>query len=72
MLLVFASSIFVLVKDVEAVNHFMKNSSDEDLLNCDYIEFVMHVSFTFISSDIYLLSETVPFPISLQVSSGQS
>ncbi|TCD63166.1 hypothetical protein EIP91_005894 [Steccherinum ochraceum] len=38
MLLVFASSIFVLVKDIEAVNNFMKNSSDEDLLNCDYIE----------------------------------
>ncbi|THH31144.1 hypothetical protein EUX98_g3058 [Antrodiella citrinella] len=38
MLLVFASSIFVLVKDVEAVNSFMKDSSDEDLLNCDYIE----------------------------------
>ncbi|KAI0070957.1 hypothetical protein K474DRAFT_1776490 [Panus rudis PR-1116 ss-1] len=38
MLLVFASSIFVLVMDIEAVNHFMKNSTDEDLLNCDYIE----------------------------------
>ncbi|KAH8099626.1 hypothetical protein BXZ70DRAFT_894518 [Cristinia sonorae] len=38
MLLVFASSLFVLVKDVEAVNNFMKNSRDEDLLDCDYIE----------------------------------
>ncbi|KAI0086380.1 hypothetical protein BDY19DRAFT_986640 [Irpex rosettiformis] len=38
MLLVFASSIFVLVNDVQAVNHFMKNSSDADLSDCEYIE----------------------------------
>ncbi|KAI0784399.1 hypothetical protein C8Q75DRAFT_780028 [Abortiporus biennis] len=38
MLLVFASSIFVLVTDIEAVNHFMKNASDSDMVNCDYIE----------------------------------
>lgn len=40
MLLVFASSIFVLVNDVEAVNHFMKNVTDEDLTDCEYIECV--------------------------------
>ncbi|EKM55027.1 uncharacterized protein PHACADRAFT_255338 [Phanerochaete carnosa HHB-10118-sp] len=38
MLLVFASSIFVLVNDVEAVNNFMKNASDQDFADCDYIE----------------------------------
>ncbi|KAI0340035.1 hypothetical protein BDW22DRAFT_432334 [Trametopsis cervina] len=38
MLLVFASSIFVLVNDIQAVNHFMKNSSDADLVDCEYIE----------------------------------
>ena len=41
MLLVFASSIFVLVNDVQAVNHFMKNSSDADLTDCEYIEYVV-------------------------------
>lgn len=40
MLLVFASSIFVLVHDVQAVNRFMKDSSDVDLSDCDYIEYV--------------------------------
>jgi len=38
MLLVFASSIFVLVSDIQAVNHFMKDSSDADLSDCEYIE----------------------------------
>lgn len=38
MLLVFASSIFVLVNDVEAVNRFMKDATDEDFVDCDYIE----------------------------------
>ncbi|GJE96407.1 hypothetical protein PsYK624_126040 [Phanerochaete sordida] len=38
MLLVFASSIFLLVNDVEAVNYFMKNATDEDFTDCDYIE----------------------------------
>lgn len=38
MLLVLASSIFVLVKDIEAVNHFTKTATDEDYANCDYIE----------------------------------
>ncbi|KAJ3011519.1 hypothetical protein NUW54_g2145 [Trametes sanguinea] len=36
LLLVFASSIFVLVNDVEAVNRSMK--SDVDMTDCDYIE----------------------------------
>ena len=40
LLLVFASSIFVLVTDVQAVNRFMKDGSDQDLVNCDYIECV--------------------------------
>ncbi|CAL1705745.1 unnamed protein product [Somion occarium] len=38
MLLVFASSIFVLVMDIKAVSHFMKNSENVDMTNCDYIE----------------------------------
>ncbi|KAI0689431.1 hypothetical protein BC835DRAFT_1369026 [Cytidiella melzeri] len=38
MLLVFASSIFVLVNDIQAVNRFMKDSSDADLTDCEYIE----------------------------------
>ncbi|KIP07800.1 hypothetical protein PHLGIDRAFT_19086 [Phlebiopsis gigantea 11061_1 CR5-6] len=38
MLLVFASSIFVLVHDVEAVNRFMKDASESDMIDCDYIE----------------------------------
>lgn len=40
MLLVFASSIFVLVMDIKAVSHFMKNSENVDMTNCDYIECV--------------------------------
>lgn len=44
MLLVFASSIFVLVNDVEAVNRFMKDASDADMTDCDYIEYVLRVS----------------------------
>ncbi|KAG6334518.1 hypothetical protein ID866_4571 [Astraeus odoratus] len=43
LLLVFASSIFVMVKDIEAVNSFEAakqsgNVTSEDLVNCDYIE----------------------------------
>lgn len=38
MLLVFASSIFVLNMDVRAYNNFMKNGADVDMTNCDYIE----------------------------------
>lgn len=38
MILVFASSIFVLVNDVEAVNRFMKDGSDADMTDCEYIE----------------------------------
>ena len=41
MLLVLASSIFVLVKDIEAVNSFSKNATDEDFADCDYIEYVL-------------------------------
>ena len=40
LLLVFASSIFVLVTDIQAVNKFMKDASDTDLADCDYIESV--------------------------------
>ncbi|KAL4077183.1 hypothetical protein V8B97DRAFT_2080654 [Scleroderma yunnanense] len=43
LLLVFASSIFVMVKDIEAVNSFeaakqSSNTTQQDLLSCDYIE----------------------------------
>ncbi|KIM62037.1 hypothetical protein SCLCIDRAFT_1215375 [Scleroderma citrinum Foug A] len=43
LLLVFASSIFVMVKDIEAVNSYeatkqSNNSTQADLVNCDYIE----------------------------------
>ncbi|KAH7889494.1 hypothetical protein F5I97DRAFT_538748 [Phlebopus sp. FC_14] len=43
LLLVFASSIFVMVNDIEAVNSFdaakqSGNVTSEDLVNCDYIE----------------------------------
>ncbi|OCH92077.1 hypothetical protein OBBRIDRAFT_751961 [Obba rivulosa] len=37
MLLVFASSIFVLVHDVQAVNRFMAEASESDMQDCDYI-----------------------------------
>ena len=50
MLLVFASSIFVLVTDVQAVNRFMKDASDEDLSDCDYIEYVDLLSSRFFVS----------------------
>lgn len=43
MLLVFASSIFVLVHDVQAVNRFMKDN-DADLSDCEYIECVFYLS----------------------------
>lgn len=38
MLLVLASSIFVMVTDIQAVNSFMKDSTDSDITDCDYIE----------------------------------
>ncbi|KAF7796547.1 hypothetical protein EIP86_007727 [Pleurotus ostreatoroseus] len=38
MILVLASSIFVMVTDIQAVNNFMKDSNDTDLTDCDYIE----------------------------------
>ncbi|EMD38243.1 hypothetical protein CERSUDRAFT_113404 [Gelatoporia subvermispora B] len=37
MVLVFASSIFVLVHDVQAVNRFMATASQSDVQDCDYI-----------------------------------
>ena len=40
MILVLASSIFVMVTDIQAVNNFMKDSNDTDLTDCDYIEYV--------------------------------
>lgn len=73
MLLVFASSIFVLVKDVEAVNYFMKNSGDEDLLNCDYIEYVGYFHISRPSSlTLRLPTETAPYRTSPQACSGLS
>ena len=38
MVLVFASSIFVIVNDVKAVNHAA--ASNVDMTDCDYIEYV--------------------------------
>lgn len=38
MLLTFASSVFVLVQDIEAVNRFVKDATDDDFADCDYIE----------------------------------
>ena len=39
LILVFASTIFVMVTNVKAVNAFQANQSNAtDLLNCDYIE----------------------------------
>lgn len=40
LLLVFASSIFVMVSDVRAVNEFEAAGSNADSGNCDYIECV--------------------------------
>lgn len=40
MLLTFASSVFVLVQDIEAVNRFVKDATDDDFADCDYIEYV--------------------------------
>jgi hypothetical protein len=37
LLLVFSSSIFVMVNDIRAVNHFMA-ARDVDMEDCDYIE----------------------------------
>jgi len=37
LVLVFASSIFVMVKDVEAFNEFTSQSNGTALQNCDYI-----------------------------------
>ena len=43
LLLVFSSQIVVVVKNVKAVNAFVKNSGNaSDYLNCDYIEYVEH------------------------------
>ena len=49
LLLVFASSIFVMVKDIEAVNSYeatkqSSNSAQADLVNCDYIEYAIFMS----------------------------
>ncbi|VDB82881.1 unnamed protein product [Peniophora sp. CBMAI 1063] len=38
LLLVFSSSIFVITTDVRAVNAFLSGHSDQDMLDCDYIE----------------------------------
>ncbi|KAI0312386.1 hypothetical protein OF83DRAFT_1176681 [Amylostereum chailletii] len=38
LLLVFSSSIFVMVTDIRAVNHFLSGDADKDMLDCDYIE----------------------------------
>ena len=39
MILVFSSSIFVLVNDIKAVNQAA--ASDVDMTDCDYIEYVL-------------------------------
>ena len=45
MLLVFASSIFVLVNDIQAVNRAM--ASPQDMTDCDYIECVVYLLLLF-------------------------
>jgi hypothetical protein len=47
LLLVFSSSIFVMVTDIQAVNYFQAaghagNSTMNDLQDCDYIEYAPH------------------------------
>ena len=41
LILVFSSSIFVITTDVRAVNAFLSGKSDQDMLDCDYIECVL-------------------------------
>ena len=41
LILVFSSSIFVITTDVRAVNAFLAGKSDQDMLDCDYIECVL-------------------------------
>ena len=57
MILVFASSIFVLVTDIQAVNHFMKDASDSDMTDCDYIEYVIWVRLPRTSSHACLCAQ---------------
>lgn len=42
LLLVFSSSIFVITTDVRAVNAFLSGHSDQDMIDCDYIECVRY------------------------------
>lgn len=58
MLLVFASGIFVLVSDIQAVNRSMK-ASDTDMTDCDYIEYV-HLSYLYRSHSDPLQREHGP------------
>ena len=41
LILVFCSSILVIVTDVRAVNRFLSGNSDQDMIDCDYIECVV-------------------------------
>lgn len=43
MLLAFSSSIFVLVNDIQAVNHFQNHATDATTQDCDYIEYVANI-----------------------------
>jgi hypothetical protein len=44
LILVFSSTIFVMVNNVKAVNAFEANKGNVDMENCDYIECVVSLS----------------------------
>jgi hypothetical protein len=70
LLLVFSSSIFVIVTDVRAVNAFLGGQTSQDMVDCDYIECVLDsILYTPIT---YSLSEAVTFLIKPPASSGRS
>ena len=71
MILVFASSIFVLVNDVQAVNRSI--ASHDDMSNCDYIEYVSLTSSpNELDSHLSQLAEEAPSRTSPPASSGPS
>ena len=70
MILVFASSIFVLVNDVQAVNRSI--ASHDDMPNCDYIEYVSLTSPNESDSHLSQFAEEAPSRTSPPASSGQS
>lgn len=73
LLLVFSSSILVMVTNIKAVNHFQAGriaNSTDTMLDCDYIECVPPISHS--TSALIVIAEGAPSPINPPVSSGPS